>query len=173
MDIVRPRTDLFEAFQEFVSEMKAHGETLWSPYLPKDDEEAHSFVERLLKRSVSSEEGFVSETIFWAVEGERVIGRISLRHKLQGNLHKIGGHIGYEVRPSFRRKGMATEMLRQVLLTDKALEIGELLLTCSPENIASNKTIVSNGGILKQRIFVESVNQDRNHYWINLRKKTS
>ncbi len=110
------------------------------------------------------------ETVYWAVIDEAVVGRISLRHRLEGNLLKMGGHIGYEVRPSFRRRGVATAMLRELLKTEKAKEIGRLLLTCAPDNIASNKTILANGGVFTEKVFVEMVNDYRNHYWIELTK---
>ena len=48
-------------------------------------------------------------------------------------------------------------MLRQILLTEKAKEIGTLLLTCAPTNIASNKTIQANGGRLVKTSFVERI----------------
>ena len=95
-----------------------------------------------------------------------LLGRIALRHFLNDNLKEFGGNIGYEVRPSARRKGIATEMLRLLLLTPKAKEIGRVLLTCAPDNIGSNRTIVSNGGILEKTVFVQKWNRDTNYYWI-------
>jgi predicted acetyltransferase len=153
---------------EFVEEMKSEGETLWDPYVPAPKETAHSFVQRLLDRETNPPSPMVPETVYWATQGELVVGRISLRHRLEGNLTKIGGHVGYEVRPSFRRQGIATETLRLILLTAKAKEIGKLLLTCSPTNMASNKTIIANDGKLIQTIYVDLVKEDRNHYWIEL-----
>lgn len=156
-----------------MAEMILSGGDKWDPYFPAKEECPIQFVERMLRRQNHPENQLVPETVFWAVANVLVVGRISLRHELKGNLHKIGGHIGYEVRPSCRRKGFATEMLRQVLLTSKAKEIGKLLLTCAPDNVASNKTIKTNGGQLTQKIFVEMVQADRNHYWISLGNQES
>lgn len=102
--------------------------------------------------------------------GSKVVGRIALRHRLNANLTEFGGHIGYEVRPTVRRQGIATEMLRLILATQKANEIGRLLLTCSPTNAASNKTIVANGGVLERTIWVKRVKRDTNLYWIDLKR---
>jgi predicted acetyltransferase len=172
MKIERPHISFYPAFLKFVEDMKTHGEKLWSPFLPKENESPEKFVARLLQRELEREKGeqdyFVHETIYWAIDNEQMIGRISLRHYLEGNLTKMGGHIGYEVAPSFRNKGFATEMLSQILKTSKAHEIGKLLLTCAPQNIASNKTITKNGGVLTDKVFVEMVNDYRNHYWIHL-----
>ncbi len=59
-------------------------------------------------------------------------------------------------------------MLRQILLTAKAQEIGKLLLTCAPDNSASNRTIVANGGVLERTAFVERVGRSTNLYWITV-----
>jgi predicted acetyltransferase len=59
-------------------------------------------------------------------------------------------------------------MLRQVLRTPKAREIGRLLLTCAPDNVASNRTIRANGGVLERTIFVERIARETNLYWIAL-----
>jgi predicted acetyltransferase len=168
IEIKRPHLSLFSSFMEFSEEMRVHGETLWNGYYPKEGESPDQFIARLNGREIHPEPPLVPETTYWGVVDDHVVGRISLRHKLEGNLTKIGGNIGYEVRPSYRRKGFAKEMLRQILLTAKAKEIGHLLLTCSPDNPASNKTIIANGGILERTIFVDLVEEDRNHYWITI-----
>ncbi len=164
----RPSQTLFEEFNLFVDDMKAHGQTMWEPYLPKAEESAIQFVERLRAREAQPETPLVPETVYWATFDGHVVGRISLRHRLEGNLHKIGGHIGYEVSPKWRRRGFATEMLHLILQTDKAKEIGRLLLTCSPTNKASNKTITKNSGQFSKKVFVDFINEDRNHYWIEI-----
>jgi predicted acetyltransferase len=166
LKIQRPSVSLYASFLDFIDDMRSHQQPLWEPYLPKPGEMAEDFIDRLLKRETLPEATLVPETIYWAIYDGYVVGRISIRHRLEGNLKKIGGHIGYEVSPAWRRKGFATEMLRQVLETSKAKEIGRLLLTCSPDNEASNKTILSNGGKFEKSVFVDFIGQDRNHYWI-------
>jgi predicted acetyltransferase len=59
-------------------------------------------------------------------------------------------------------------MLRQVLQTPKAQEIGKLLLTCAPFNVGSNRTIIANGGELEKTAFVQKWSRDTNYYWIDL-----
>lgn len=169
LDLAHPSLTLYPQFLEFVEDMRSQNQTLWEPYLPKKEETPQEFVQRLRDREQKPEIPFVPETIYWAVFDGNVVGRISLRHRLEGNLHKVGGHIGYEVGPKWRQRGFATEMLRLVLDTPKAKEIGKVLLTCSPSNEASNKTILNNGGSFDKTIFVDFLNENRNHYWINIK----
>ncbi|WP_432985558.1 GNAT family N-acetyltransferase [Dactylosporangium sp. CA-233914] len=65
-------------------------------------------------------EGFVASTTFWWVDGDEYLGRIVVRHRLTPNLLEAGGHIGYDVRPTARRRGHATAMLRAVLPASRA-----------------------------------------------------
>ncbi|MGZ3688758.1 MAG: GNAT family N-acetyltransferase, partial [Bdellovibrionota bacterium] len=107
-----------------------------------------AYVETLLRREFEVPPNFVCDSVYWALQGGEIVGRISLRHELNEFLRKIGGHIGYIVRPSARGKGVATEMLRQVLLTERARSIGKLLLTVNEGNEASERSILKNGGTL-------------------------
>src|ERR1022692_4357968 len=168
VELSKPKTDLVSSYLEFIDEMQKLGEKIWQRSIPTPGESTKMFVSRLIKAELISEAGFFPETTYWATIHEKVVVRIALRHTLNETLSEFGGHIGYEVRPSFRSKGIAKEMLRKVLLTSKAREIGNLLLTCSPDNIASNKTILANGGNLFKTAFVEKIQRNTNYYWINL-----
>ena len=163
-----PSNKLISSYLDFIEEMNSLGETVWEGMLPKPMETTQAFVTRILRRQSHPEAGLVPETTCWATRGNEVVGRISLRHSLNDNLKEYGGHIGYEVRPSARRQGIAKEMLRKVLQTPRARQIGHLLLTCAPDNIASNKTILANGGVLEKTAFVAKWNRDTHYYWIHL-----
>ncbi len=92
-------------------------------------------------------------TFMFAFIGERIVGRTSIRHELNENLRKDGGHIGYAVTPSDRQKGYATEILKQSLaFCIKELNLNEILITCDDDNIASIKTIDKNGGVLIDKL---------------------
>jgi predicted acetyltransferase len=101
----------------------------------------------------------------------RIVGVIDLRHHIN---HPIlgtwGGHCGYSVRPSERGKDYAKEMLRLNIKNAKILGIEKLLITCDVENIASEKTILANGGIYEKTIDVDGCEMKR--YWINVEDYT-
>lgn len=168
LDLARPRLDLVDSYLDFIQEMRDHREKIWEGFVPNSGESNSDFVQRILKSEHRPAISLVPETTYWAVVGPLVVGRIALRHHLNPKLEEFGGHIGYEVRPSSRRKGYAKEMLQKILRTDKAREIGELLLTCAPDNLASNKTILANGGVLVRTAYVEKWKRDTNYYRIDL-----
>lgn len=167
----RPSLSLVSSYMSFIEEMRKHGEKVWEGITLKSDEKLQDFVSRLLKAEVDPEPGLVSETTYWGVIDDQVVGRIALRHSLTEKLSEFGGHIGYEVHPLFRRRGVAKEMLKLVLESAKAREIGLILLTCAPDNVGSNKTIQANGGVLTKTAFVESWQRNTNYYWIDLGRK--
>jgi predicted acetyltransferase len=169
IQLQKPSLELVNSYLEFITEMKNRGEKIWELSIPRPEESLEMFIDRLTSEKGYPEKSLVPETRYWVTLNNQVVGKIGLRHELNENLAEFGGHIGYEVRPSFRRKGTAKEILKRVLQTPKAKEIGKLLLTCSPDNIASIKTILSNGGILTKTVYVEKWQRYTSYYWINLK----
>jgi predicted acetyltransferase len=115
------------------------------------------------------ERGFVPGTLFFMVdEHQRIIGAIHLRHTLNERLRQHGGHIGYGIRPSERKKGYASFMLKIFLEDIRKKGFDKVLLTCDEENIASQRTIESNGGVLEEKLLFDEIWTRK--YWINLNK---
>lgn len=97
----------------------------------------------------------------------KIVGIIDFRHHINHPILSIwGGHIGYSVRPCERKKGYATEMLRQNLINCKAYGLDKVLITCYYDNIGSEKTIISNGGVFEKTVEIEGNIIKR--YWIQL-----
>ena len=167
VQLTRPAVALVPSYLEFLGELAALGERVW-PARPEPTETSEAFVARLLRAEAAPEPPHVPQTTYWATLGATVVGHSGLRHRLNAELAEFGGHVGYTVRPSYRARGFAKEILRQVLRTPKAQEIGRLLLTCAPDNAASNRTIVANGGVLERTIFVQRIGRQTNLYWITL-----
>ncbi len=93
-----------------------------------------------------------------------MVGAVNIRHYLNDSLLLDGGHIGDGVRPSERRKGIASKMISLALLECKKLGIEKVLMVCNKNNIGSAKSIKNNGGILENEIFVNGVIVQQ--YWI-------
>jgi predicted acetyltransferase len=91
--------------------------------------------------------GYVPQTILWWTAGDEFIGRLTIRHRLTLHLLYEGGHIGYEVRPSARRRGHATAMLAAALPLVAELGVEWALIDCDPANDASRRVIEKNGGV--------------------------
>ncbi len=104
--------------------------------------------------------GMVPQTTLWWVEGVTYLGRLSIRHRLTDHLLRFGGHIGYEVRPTARRQGHATAMLRASLPYAFRLGIDPALLTCDDTNVASRLVIERNGGRFENQMGVKL------RYWV-------
>ena len=98
------------------------------------------------------------------VEGT-LAGRVSIRHEFNDFLAAYGGHIGYCVRPMFRRRGLASEILGQALIIARAHGVDRVLVTCDEDNIASAKVIESHGGVLEDRR-VDPDGVLKRRYWI-------
>ncbi|HTW99086.1 MAG TPA: GNAT family N-acetyltransferase [Acidimicrobiales bacterium] len=109
---------------------------------------------------VSLRPGRVGSTTFWWAEGGTYIGRIAVRHELNDWLLEVGGNIGYDVRPSARRRGHATAMLRAVLPEAQRLGVDPALVTCDVDNVASRKVIEHAGGVL------EDERRGKLRYWV-------
>lgn len=93
--------------------------------------------------------GWVTASMLWWVEHEEYVGRLQIRHSLTESLVELGGHIGYDVRPTARRRGHATAMLADALPRAGALGIASALITCDVDNVGSRTVIETNGGVLE------------------------
>ncbi len=110
----------------------------------------------------------VPQSHFWLIDHDEFIGILSLRRELNDTFIRIGGHIGYQVRPSKRRQGYGRQLLRLGLQKAKELGFTRVLLTCDEDNIASKRVIESNGGQFENAIAVEGSPVKKLRYWIDL-----
>jgi predicted acetyltransferase len=119
-----------------------------------------------LRQGIGLSETWVPETCLVAEVGGQLVGRVSIRHYLNPSLRLMGGHIGYSVRPRFRRKGFAGLILDLALAEARNLEIGEALLTCDADNLASRRVIESHGGVMEALNGQDTVTKSKLRYWI-------
>jgi predicted acetyltransferase len=93
--------------------------------------------------------GRVHCSYWWITEGRVVVGAVALRHELNDFLRDAGGHVGYSVRPSARRRGVAGWALARALQRASVMGIDPVLVTCAVDNEASRRTIEAAGGVLE------------------------
>ncbi len=118
---------------------------------------------RLAEEDAPRPAGYVADTVRWWVDGAEWLGRLSIRHRLTRQLLDVGGHIGYVVRPSARRRGHASAMLTAALPVARRLGIDQVLVTCDHDNVASRRVIEKAGGELEDRRGVKL------RYWVSTR----
>ncbi|MBP3463566.1 MAG: GNAT family N-acetyltransferase [Clostridia bacterium] len=119
-------------------------------------------------------EGRVPASLYMAIRksDKRLIGLIQIRHCLNEKLLQTSGHIGDGVRPSERKKGYVTEMIRLALEKCKELGIKRVLMSCDKDNVGSRKSIMNNGGVLENEIKMEDESIEQ-RFWISLKKQSA
>ena len=130
-------------------------------------ESYESWLEKIIWNKTEASSDWVTGSVYFAIENDKIIGTIAIRNYLNESLLKSGGHIGYGIRPSKRRKGYGTNMLALALKKCRESGLEKALITCDKVNVASAKTAIKNGGVLENEIVEESGNVVQ-RYWITL-----
>ena len=148
----RQAIEYIKEFYEYKSEIHGVGEL--NKYLEDYDGWLKSLEEK--RNRVLSEEYVPAETFFLVrVCDNKIVGMVNIRLELNEKLKKYGGHIGYSIRPTERRKGYNKVNLYLALLECQRRGIKEVLMHCSKENIGSSKTMKALGGALVREYFNE------------------
>ena len=133
-EIQEPSVELKDSYLSALEEFHKEGR-----YENQDVEEIRNNFPKFLQRfkndllGINSTEGRVPQTTYWIVDKDGYAGRISIRHRLNEKLLKIGGHIGYDVRPSKRRNGYGEKALKLALPKARAFGLAKVLLTLFPQ----------------------------------------
>ncbi len=147
--LVKPNAELRDEYLDFYREWKNSGEDMVPWVIKKDPKDFDKMIQSLLdaEKGENLPEGWVPDSTYWLVgEDDRVIGVVNIRHALTESLLNAGGHVGYGIRPTERRKGYATKLLSLSLKKTKELGIHKTLVVCDRWNEASRRTILNNGG---------------------------
>ena len=153
--------------EEMMAEWYNAGENIVPYAIRKND--YRDFAHYLENLEIKKEtDGRVPDTTFFCLDEERdiFVGAVNIRHYLTEAMRLNGGHIGDGVRPSERRKGIATQMIGLALLECRKLGIRKVLMVCDKKNIGSAKSIQRNGGVLENEVIVDGITEQR--YWIEL-----
>lgn len=167
--LIEPTTTLEKEYNDMLKDWQESGEKLVPFVLKEDHKDFSKMVDKLIGwgKGINIDSTFVEHSTYWLMnEKNKILGVVNIRHRLNEGLLSRGGHIGYGITPSERRKGYATEILRLALDKAKELGIERALVTCDKDNIGSAKTITKNGGILESEILYDGAVIQR--YWIEI-----
>ncbi len=144
----RYKDSFIEAVYEYIEENRAPS---WHPGILRA--RFHEYLQTLAQAETDPLAGMVPATHYWLiVNGDCYAGDLDLRHQLNPSLQRFGGHIGYQIRPSMRRRGYGTLLCRLGIEAARQHGIGDILITCDDNNIGSYKIIEANGGILQDKV---------------------
>ncbi|MFD1676245.1 GNAT family N-acetyltransferase [Alicyclobacillus fodiniaquatilis] len=166
----RPSLALQNAYLTFYREWVERGEKMVPWVISRDPTDFQGMIEFLLKNEKGEQlpDGWVPDSTYWMVTGERrIVGVVNIRHGLTEQLLNRGGHIGYGIRPSERRKGYATKLLSLALEKARELGLEKVLVVCDEWNVGSEKTIRKNGGV-QDTSYVEDDGNVILRFWIDL-----
>ncbi|MEN8128479.1 MAG: GNAT family N-acetyltransferase [Planctomycetota bacterium] len=168
--LVNPSMEYETLFREFALEIQQEGDGRDErvDYALKD---FSGYVQERLdwSQGKSLPENLVPCNEYWLLDqGKIIVASSGLRHRLNENLRKIGGHIGYYVRPSQRQKGYGHAILKLTLEKAKELGLERVVVTCDEDNIASAKIIKKNGGVLEDTYQNDKMEVPKQRYWIDL-----
>lgn len=146
------------AREDFVFLLGLRPDQSWADFLERTDE---------VCRGVDLQ-GLVPATFLVAEADGEIVGRTSIRHELNDFLATFGGHIGYAVRPAYRRRGYATEILRQSLEVARTLGIDRVLVTCDVDNVGSATIIERCGGAFQDVVPGVDGAVAKRRYWVDV-----
>jgi predicted acetyltransferase len=168
--LVTPSMEHNAAYNEMLLEFEKVGERISPGALKPRGMDYASWLRNLeiyKNRETCPSHFATSETYFLVNKYNKIFGAISIRHELNEELRKFGGHIGYGMLPTKRRRGYAKVMLKMALQKCENLGIKQVLITCNKDNIASAKTIIANGGALENELMEDNGNIVQ-RYWVEV-----
>lgn len=166
---LRPlRLDDAKSFLEAVAEVQSEPSPLTFALGRTDGETFEQYVQKLKgwPRGEGLPDSFVPGILYVGVVSGEVVGRVSVRFRLNEKLAKVGGHVGYVVRPSQRRRGYATRMLQLALPICSREGIDPALITCDVDNVGSRRVIERCGGVFESITEEPGLEVQKRRYWI-------
>ncbi|SFT24767.1 GNAT family N-acetyltransferase [Paenibacillus sp. BC26] len=169
VQLVKPSMALQEAYMAFYREWIVCGEDIVPWVVGLDPSDFTAYIKQLNEahKEENTPEGWVPHSTYWLLDDAgQVVGAANIRHRLNQKLLESGGHIGYGIIPSERRKGYAAQLLALSLQETDGLGIREVLVICDHDNIGSERTILRNGGQFESS-FTEAHGNVVKRFWIH------
>ena len=162
--LVEVRMDLIEELYAAHAEIGENDHGFSNPSFGYDRARFTAYAGLLIDhaRGVNLPAGFVPQTTYALLQGDRVVGISRLRHALNEHLRRNGGHIGYFIRQRYRGCGYGNGILSLTLSQAWRLGLDQVLLTVHAGNTPSRRVIARNGG----RLEAEDPQSGLCSYWI-------
>ncbi len=176
MKLIEPSNEYIESIRAFRAELLNCGSSMDGTGSLRRTEDPAEWIKNSAewKFPENIPEGRVPATQFMYVnEDGKVVGMLQIRHYFNEELKKYGGHVGYCILPSERRKGYAKAMLKAALPECRKIGLDRIMISCYPENEGSRKTILANGGIYDSTVYWEEREVYLERYWIDLFPETA
>jgi len=167
LELLKPTIEMKREFYDFIDEWEKSGEEITPASVNLEGRDYKSWLEhkqRMENKETCPPDRVPAYTYVLVNESMRILGAVNIRHYLNEYLLNYGGHIGYGVRPTERRKGHASIMLSLALPIANEVGITRVLVTCDKKNIGSARTIIKNGGVLENEVWKDDKLMQR--YWI-------
>jgi predicted acetyltransferase len=165
VQLLDPSNAKREAFLRMAQEWLNHGNERYRLAL----EDFDAYLARLHRLSDATQlpAGWVPSSEFWLEDSTgEIVACVRLRSWLTPSLEFEGGHIGYDVRPSARRRGFGTAALGLTLSKARQRGLDRVRLTVDSDNLVSINIIVRNGGFLSGEGISEKTGKPIKQYWI-------
>lgn len=169
LHLIKPSVELEQAYLDYYEEWIRNSENIVPWVVKESPKDFSAYVQFLLngEKEELVQDGLVPHSTYWLLHNEgKIVGAVNIRHRLTPYLLERGGHIGYGIRPSERRKGYATAILSLALEKTKELGLGRVLVTCDRDNVGSEKAILNNRGVLESEFTEENGNVVK-RFWID------
>ncbi|MBR0419087.1 MAG: GNAT family N-acetyltransferase [Erysipelotrichaceae bacterium] len=169
----RINEDMYEKIAAFRKEMLKAGSSFDGCVQLQDyeDIEKWDLNNKLFENFETCPPGYSLGFVYAYMKDDELVGMVNIRPLAETHVYlkEYGGHIGYAVRPSYRNKGVAKQMLRDTLkICKEEFGLDRVMITCLEDNIASQKVIISNGGVFEKEVYYPPENKNLKRYWIRL-----
>jgi predicted acetyltransferase len=163
--LLDPSEDKKESFQRMAQDWRNHGNDRYG--LALEDFDAYLARVEQHRGAAQVPVGWAPGTEFWLDDGAgEIVACARLRFWLTPSLEVEGGHIGYDVRPSSRRRGFGTAALCLVLVEARCRGLERVRLTVDSANLPSVNIIDRNGGVLSGEAISQKTGKPIKQYWI-------
>ncbi|WP_376697563.1 GNAT family N-acetyltransferase [Wenzhouxiangella sp. EGI_FJ10305] len=150
--LIQPSLEYESSYRAYIQELR--DEERYPFPLDFEDADFSSLIDRLadLRAGRNLPPSIVASSTFWLVGDGEILGVSNLRHSLNHELRRRGGHIGLGIRPSQRGRGLGTKLMSLTIQEAWKLGIREVHIHCYKANTTSASLIKANGGTLESEV---------------------